>query len=265
MAASAAVQIPPRSWRFVWSPDERTLACESDATFGRREIKHVVHLLQPGRVSEQIPISQELHELLWLPTGALIGVMQPDEYVMLNPGASSAGAGDCGRLWATHEDRSSADHRWVGLMPTVCAPAFSDPIPALPGWSRVAFDRKSVARVWWEPRKRQFILQHDDFRLLRCDSMGRTLEVALPLQKGAAVYALTSDGKLAVGRVNPSTGAPGVRLAWPAYVWSVEDWWRAPIAGLEHGISGASASPVDDRVLIQTTNGVELGRLVIER
>lgn len=263
-SSAAPFLIPDHAWLFAWESGDSLLACQfldpqaaSDAGTG-------ACLLRPGREQEPLPVLSELSDLLWLPTGALVGVVEPDEYLLLRQGSPQASTDTCGRLWAPHEDRSSSDHRWVGLAPANCAPEASVPVQSVPGWSRGQFDRNLYSRLWWLPRSGAFIAQSED-GWIRCDAMGRSQSILTPRKKNEILWAIAPDGDLAVGHVNPNPDSPAVRLAFPPFAWSLKNGWRASIDGLEGGICRASASPVDDRFLIETTRGVELGRLVVDR
>lgn len=262
---NSSIRIPERAWRFAWSPDEGVLACQVWSPGESGAPHNNVLLIRRGRAPELVPAPQILGEMFWLPSGALIGVTQPDDYVLLKPGSGELAGRVTNRLYAAHEIHASPDHGWSGLVPSTFAPADADPARTLPGWSRVVLDRKWIARAWWQPQPGRFVMQHGDSNLVRCDAMGRSLDVLVPLQRGALVHALTADGRLAVGRINPDPEDGAVRSAYPPFVWSMDGRWQAPIDGLEDGLFDASASPVDDRVLIQTSRGVELGRLVIDR
>lgn len=257
--------LPPKQQSFDWSPGDSVLACHLRSPAGSG-VPDSIFLLRPGEAPEFLAAQWNVGAVVWLPTGALLSVDCDGQYTLLRPGAANAPADTSQRLWGVHLDHTRGSAGWRGLVSTASAPPGAAPIAGVPGWSTVAFDREVGPWLWWSARSRQFMgMQPNGAGLLRFDPMGRFVAVVPPRERGELYFTSVHDGALVVGVVNLNPESEEGPSSHPAFAWSIEGGWRAPIAGLEGGIEGASGSPAGDRVLMHTRRGVEFGRLVVDR
>ncbi|MCC6651009.1 MAG: hypothetical protein IT348_07670 [Candidatus Eisenbacteria bacterium] len=249
-----------------WAPDGSTVACLTR----RRDPSNVgsdVHVVGFSRAPSLASSASNAFRLFWLANGTLL-----------------TWSGRGGELWSLGrfvlepltDPRALRRHtlftgggskeRELVVLEVGSAPDSAMSIAAAPGYSfveRPAGDRTLLLE--WNVASRRYLAlrARPGVDAVILDSLGQETGRFTERDQDLFIRSLACDGDLALG--TPLGSDEGGLYPTALFAVSLSEHWRTEVSGLPRGCFGAVASPVGNRVLIESPDGLLLGRLEVSR